>query len=141
MFSCILGKVVKLSIRFFPSGVIIFCMGISCIQATPLSGFFPEPWVVPYHRFIWPLYFVLYSLFFQFSPSSHKYDIGHIKHNLYSLHYIEHFLQYTKQTNYSTFTSIWGAQEYNVELKMHTLVCGLSSNLFGKILLLQVKCK
>jgi len=33
-------------------------MGISCVQATALSEFFPEPWVVPYHRFIWPLCFV-----------------------------------------------------------------------------------
>jgi len=57
MFSCILGMVVKLSIRFFPSGVIIFWMGISCIQATALTEFFPGPCVVPYYRFIWPLCF------------------------------------------------------------------------------------
>jgi hypothetical protein len=54
---------------------------------------------------------VHYSLFFQFSPSNNKYDIGHVNHNLYSLHYTENsFAMYIAKKLNSTFTSIWGAQ-------------------------------
>jgi hypothetical protein len=54
--------------------------------------------------------FILYSsLFFilPFSPSSHKYDIGHVKFSLHSLHYIRtNFpIHITKEAS-NIFTSI-----------------------------------
>jgi hypothetical protein len=46
--------------------------------------------------------FILF-LFSQFSPFSHKCDIKHVNHNLYSLHYIQHSfaINITKEKTYT----------------------------------------
>jgi hypothetical protein len=47
-----------------------------------------------------------YFFILPFSPSSHKYDIGHVKLSLHSLHYIKHsFTIYIKKRTCNTFTS------------------------------------
>ena len=66
---------------------------------------------------IHPLSFILY-----FSPSSHKYDIGHIKLSLHSPHYIKTSIHsiYNKGT-YNKFTSL--VELSNIEYNSnHTLI-------------------
>jgi hypothetical protein len=62
--------------------------------------------------------FPAFSLFFilPFSPSGHKYDIGHVKLSLHSLHYIKTFIHsiHNKGTC-NTFTSV--VELSNIEYK------------------------
>jgi hypothetical protein len=118
MFSCILRMVVKLSITFFPNGVIIFCMRISCIQA---SGFFPEHWVVPYHRFIRPPYF---------ATVCRKLNVTTLEWAL-----VTYFLYYVLSKSFSYFQSLNGkrhthTQSHKLKHRQHGNITGISIVLF-----------